>query len=683
MKNKLGLCAALGAALMMVGSAEAAGLKPTELTPLPLGAIRPDGWLKLQLDQMSEGLVGHLYEHSEFLRPENGWITGTGFGWEEQPYWFRGFVKMAVLTQNKRCLKVAQDWVEKMLASRDGDGWFGPQSLKAAKASNGKIISDIWGHMVMCEALMSWYEVTGDTRVRDMLIRFFRFCEQMENDRFIIPEGGYPRGTSWHYTIQYDRAGDLFPCLFRVYEETHDEVFLRLADRLFKKLKPAEAMWVDSHNVNFAQRFPYTSLYWRRSGNPAHRASADFWYDLHMASWGQMPRCAFASDERTRMGCTDPRYATETCTWHEFVRSFQLMSDTTGETKWADRTEDVVFNQMPSAFTPGWTELHYLTAPNQVNLDARTDHNYFNGPPMIAYSAKLYRCCRHNAHYGMPLFTESLVKKSADGALVFWMYAPNHGTTQLNGADIAWEVKTCYPFRETVDVTVKSAKPAKLRFRVPGWATSFTVAAGANKATAAAPTPYAELDVPAGETKLSLVLGTEAKFTYWPRTGAVTVDRGPLSYSLAIGEKYGRIRRPQRVGGSIIWKEEEQKGTRHEDFMTEVFPTTPWNYGLDTSKPIEFRTCAWKDDCFLSTNAPCEIFVTGRRLPTWTLQDNQPAALQPSPALSSEPLERLRFVPMGCQRLRLTVLPQVTDDAALGRVWKPVPATTKRSERRR
>jgi len=95
--------------------------------------------------------------------------------------------------------------------------------------------------------------------------------------------------------------------------------------------------------------------------------------------------------------------------------------------------------------------------------------------------------------------------------------------------------------------------------------------------------------------------------------------------------------------------------------LVEYLPTTPWNYGLDVSAPPDYRERAWTNDCFVAANAPCEIWVKGRRLAEWTLRDHQPAPLQESPAYSAEPLERLRFIPLGCARLRLSVLPEVSD----------------------
>ena len=55
-------------------------LRRNALEPLPIGSVMPEGWLKHQLDRMTEGLVGRLYETSEFLTPENGWLSPVGKG---------------------------------------------------------------------------------------------------------------------------------------------------------------------------------------------------------------------------------------------------------------------------------------------------------------------------------------------------------------------------------------------------------------------------------------------------------------------------------------------------------------------------------------------------------------------------------------------------------------------------
>jgi hypothetical protein len=128
------------------------------------------------------------------------------------------------------------------------------------------------------------------------------------------------------------------------------------------------------------------------------------------------------------------------------------------------------------------------------------------------------------------------------------------------------------------------------------------------------------------------------------------VERGPLTYSLKIGEKY------VRYGGTETWP------------ALEVFPTTAWNYGLviDSTRSLDeqfkIRTREWPEDNqpFEARAVPLEITARARKIPNW-----QPDALgligavQPSPILSNEPTETVTLIPMGAARLRISAFPWI------------------------
>jgi len=658
-------------------------LAPETLKALPLGSIRPAGWLKHHLDLMTEGLVGRLYETSEFLGEDNGWLNAEGKGWEEQPYWLRSFVKLAVLTGNRRCLDVSQKWVDAVIATADTDGWYGPRELKAFKTKDGRVISDIWPHMVMGETLLAWYDHTGDARIPALLTAFARYCNNLDSSQFLRRDA---EGGDWHYTVQCDRACDWIPSLHRLYEITGDAAFLKLAERSYIRRRRVWTTFLDSHTVNFAQRFAYETYFSRQSRDPSQRDSAEYWYGLHMRGWGsEHPRGAFAADECTRVGCRDPRYGTESCTWGEFVRAFDILGRLSGDPVYADRAEDVIFNHYPAAYTPDWKRVHYITAPNQISLDAGTDHNYFNRAPQAAYSDKLYRCCRHNAAHALPVFTAGLVCETACGGLAFRMYAPHAGTICTGKEKTSWNLETRYPFRETMRLTLDNAGDRSLWLRVPRWAKGFVVRREGKEILAQTTRAgvWMKIEGPWNTKEfLEITINAEAVYARWPRTHAVTVDRGPLSYSLAVPEIMRECVQPKfsysadEVAQITFPEDAGGMATR----MTEIVPGGEWNYALDLSAKPEFQVRDWSDDCFTASNAPCEIFVKGCKFKEWTLQDHQPAALQESPVYVTTPLERLRFIPLGCARLRLSVLPVASRDEKAAR-WGKVPETTKRSER--
>ena len=662
----------LSVVLNLAAASATAGapLTPLRYEPLPVGSITAEGWLGTQLDQMTEGLVGRLYEHSEFLREDNAWLKRDGkIGWEEPSYWLRSFVKLAVLTRNERMLGVARRWMEAIAANADADGWYGPQTLKLGRNADGKLMSDIWPHMAMNEAILTWWEYTGERRWLDLVSRFFGWCQAQDDMRLVPPLGELKdmpfidkaHYGNWTWCVQYGRTGDILPSVYRVYDVTKDVSLLKLARRVYRK-HCSPGMFLHTHTVAFSQFFAHGTVYGRLSKSASDLRYADHWYDLHMMAWGAMiPRQGFAADENARVGCYDPRYGTETCTWAELIRSFSLLGSQTGDPKWADRAEDVAFNWCPIAYTPGWKELHYITAANQVSQDAQHDHDYCNPAPMAAYSADIYRCCRHNGGLALPEFTQHLVMRDGDG-LVFWTYAPHSGKATFGERTVTWKMSTRYPFEDKIDLVVKGAEGVKLGFRVPGWAESVD---GVPDSVFA---PGKVCELPASpDGHWTIAFRSSPRFRSVVRKGAVMVEKGPLTYSVAIKPEMRRIRRSKP----------------HDDDMVEIVPAKGqrWNFALETGVVPEFRLLPWNDDCFTFTHAPCEMTVAARELPEWTLQDAQPARLQDSPALTLKPVEKVRFIPMCCARSHVTVLPVATADPEEGIRWQKVPATTLRKDR--
>jgi len=104
-------------------------LLPSPLVKLPVGAIRPGGWLRKQLELQAAGFHGHLGELSEFMKKENNaWFNPQGqHGWEEVPYWLKGFGDCAYILGDQEQIKEARLWIEAVLKSQRDDGFFGPR----------------------------------------------------------------------------------------------------------------------------------------------------------------------------------------------------------------------------------------------------------------------------------------------------------------------------------------------------------------------------------------------------------------------------------------------------------------------------------------------------------------------------------------------------------------------------
>lgn len=86
------------------------------LIKLPVGSIQPQGWIRHQLELMAQGFTGHLDEISPWCTYKgNAWVDPQGrgkHGWEEVPYWLRGFISLGYILKNQRIIDEAERWVE-------------------------------------------------------------------------------------------------------------------------------------------------------------------------------------------------------------------------------------------------------------------------------------------------------------------------------------------------------------------------------------------------------------------------------------------------------------------------------------------------------------------------------------------------------------------------------------------
>jgi beta-L-arabinofuranosidase (glycosyl hydrolase family 127)/glycosyl hydrolase family 127 (putative beta-L-arabinofuranosidase)/ricin-type beta-trefoil lectin protein len=606
-------------------------LRPAAFRRLPPGAVRPQGWLATQLDKQLNGLCGRYPEVSGYLRfDQTGWVHPDLDGWEELPYWLRGYGDLGYVTGDARVLADTQRWVDAVLATAASDGFFGPTRLRTAERGH----ADLWPHMPMLHALRSWAEYHGDTRIDDALTRFFHFMAGQ-------PDGVFVDG--WGHT----RWGDTLDVVFWLYERTGDATLLDLAQRIHR----LSANWTGGiaslHNVNIAQGFREPAQFWRLSGDTTHRDAAYRNYDTITGTYGQFPGGGFAGDENARPGYGDPRQGFETCGVVEFMASHELLTRITGDPVWADRTEELAFNSLPAALDPAGRVTHYVTSANSVRLDnaAKTRRQFQNGFAMQAYKPGVtdYRCCPHNYGQGWPYFVEEMWLGTPDGGLAAALYGPATVTTTVAGTPVTITETTGYPFSETVTLAFTMPRPAAfpLALRVPGWCANprltvngAAVAISGGPRFASVNRTWQQGDV----VVLTLPMSTRTRS--WG-SGAVSVAYGPLTFSLGFAEQW------RRYAGTDAWPE------------WEVTSGTAWNYGLTTDPQPAVTTGGNLADPFTVSTAPVRITVSAQRIPDWTTDsENVVGTLRGGQVATGTPVERITLVPMGAARLRITTFPR-------------------------
>ena len=174
-------------------------LQPAAFQALPLGAVKPRGWLLDQLRVQANGLTGHLNEFWPDVGPDSGWLGGDGEAWERGPYYLDGLLPLAHLLDDKRLLDKVEPWIEWTLNSQDDRGYFGTRQ------------PDWWPRMVMLKVLMSHYEATRDGRVLELMRNYFAYQKRALPARPFF-EWSWARAmdnmlaAQWHYNLTGEEA---------------------------------------------------------------------------------------------------------------------------------------------------------------------------------------------------------------------------------------------------------------------------------------------------------------------------------------------------------------------------------------------------------------------------------------------------------------------------------------------
>ncbi|MFD9739843.1 RICIN domain-containing protein [Umezawaea sp. NPDC059074] len=632
-----------GGALLRAPAAQAAAplypvnrspLRPSAYLRLPPGAAKATGWLATQLDRQVSGLNGRYQEFSHFLRfADSGWTRPDLDGWEEVPYWLRGFGDLGYVTGDSRVLADTERWINAVIATQASDGYFGPTRLRTAL--NGH--ADLWPHMPMLHALRSWAEFRGDTRVDSLLTRYFRFMATQ-------PDGVFSDG--WGAT----RWGDTIDVVHWLYNRTGDSPLIDLTRRIHQH----SANWVDRvaslHNVNFAQGFREPTQFWLLSGDAAHRASSYHTYDTVMAAYGQFPGGGFAGDENARPGYGDPRQGFETCGVVEFMASHELLTRVTGDPVWADRTEELAFNLLPASLDPLGKVTHYVTSANAVQLDnaPKGRRQFQNGFAMQAYKPGVdqYRCCPHNYGQGWPYYVEEMWLATPDGGLAAALHGPSRVTAKVgDGTAVTITSETGYPFTDTITFTVATPKALAFPFavRIPGWCPNPSLTVNGAAVAAQGGPRFVTVDRTwANGDKVVLRLPMAPRTRVWTRNhNAVSVDLGALTFSLRVDERW------TRSAGTDAWPEYE------------VRPGSAWNVGLTPNQQFTVSTGGSVTDPFTLATAPVRIAARVRDIPDWEADgENVVATLSDGPVATTGAERTAELVPMGAARLRITAFPQ-------------------------
>ena len=611
-------------------------LQPNAFNLLPLTSVKPTGWLLRQLRIQANGLSGHLDEFWPDVGPNSGWLGGTGESWERGPYFLDGLIPLAYLTGDERLMAKAKKWVDWTLEHQQPNGWIGPTRN-----------TDWWPNYVMLKVLMQYQEATADPRVIPLMQKYFAY-QARELDARPLKEWAVFR---WHDEVLtilwlYNRTGDasLLDLARRLHAQGHDWE-AQFADFRFPGKVDHSQANLSTHGVNNAMAMKAATVWWLVTGEQKDRDSL---YQAlnNLDRFHGQPSGVFGADEH--YAGRDPSQGTELCAAVEAMFSLETDLSILGDPALGDRLERIAYNALPGTLTADMWAHQYDQQANQVMCSLANRRWTTNDPDSNIFGLEPnFGCCTANMHQGWPKFVANLWMGTPDYGLAAVAYGPSEVSTLVaQGTPVTIAEKTDYPFRETVTLSVDPAQPVKfpLVLRIPAWAAGATVAVNGKGLEGVKTREFYRLDRQwergdAVELRFPMRVGNSRWYN-----NSIAVERGPLVFSLKIGESWRKLK---QTGPASDW---------------EIYPTSPWNYALAVDKDnpaqsFEVTETPLGDQPFSVEGAPVEIRVKARRLPDWQIVDDSAGPLPVSPVRSKQPVETISLIPYGSAKLRITAFP--------------------------
>ena len=177
--------------------------------PIPINAIKIDGWLEQQSSLAMKGFIGSLPLISKevwsdvFASGQLGIKSAYGTGnnvakvewWngESEGNWLIGWMGHVLLHGKTSEIEQVRTYLNRILAKQGEDGYIGMFTAEA-RASRNFIVGDLWTQSRAILALQLWADYTDDNKVRDCVSKALdytinRYRKSDKNLRFNAPSG--------------------------------------------------------------------------------------------------------------------------------------------------------------------------------------------------------------------------------------------------------------------------------------------------------------------------------------------------------------------------------------------------------------------------------------------------------------------------------------------------------------
>lgn len=591
--------------------------------------IKPQGWLKRQLEIQAEGLSGNLDKVWRDVK-DSAWIGGTAEGWERVPYWLDGFIPLAYLLENEDMIARAKKYIDAIISFQQPDGWICPCKTEEIATY------DTWAVLLIGKVLTGYYACSGDERIPNVIYKVFRnFYDLLKDGKINLIEWGKYRWFEGFITIDFLRQ--LYP------EQWLIDLAMILKEQgmdyntlteLWKR--PLNKWTMDTHIVNLAMMLKSEAISCELL-EQAYTDNAERLYKI-LKQYNGTPVGTFTGDEC--LSGVSPIQGTELCSIVELMYSYELLYAYTGDEKWADRLETIAFNALPAAMSDDMWTHQYVQMSNQIACQK------FPGKPLFRTNSEEahlfglephFGCCTANFGQGWPKLTLSAFMHT-ENEIISVVPIPS----ELKTNDVHIVLETQYPFGYLFRYAVRSARAFTFKVRIPSWAENVTVD---GKAFAGA---EAVFEIAEGEKRDISIRYDVSPSVQKQEYGLNAVQCGPLVFSV-----------PVQYEKKMYEYERDGVERKFPYCDYEYIPVSDWNYAY-CSSDFKLEKREMDEVPFSSQNPPVVLKACVKAI-DWGLEDGYETVCAKMP-LSVIPIgekKEIELYPYGCAKLRMTELPMI------------------------
>lgn len=590
--------------------------------------IKPEGWMKRQLQIQAQGLSGNLHKIWPDIR-ESAWIGGEREGWERVPYWLDGFIPLAYLLEDEEMIATAKKYIDAIISKQESDGWICP-CPKEKRAEY-----DTWAVQLITKTLKVYYDCSGDERIPEVIYKALKnYYDLLKDGEISLFDWGKYRWFETFIALDfiYERYGDEWiKDLARILREQGFDY--NTATKLWKT--PRRVWRFDTHIVNLAMMLKWEAVSCGLLGGE-YTDNAEKLRSI-LEKYNGTAYASFTGDEC--LSGISPVQGTELCAIVEQMYSYELLYAYTGDRKWAEQLEILAFNALPAAISEDMWTHQYDQMSNQIACEKFNMKAPFgtNGPESHLFGLEPnFGCCTANFNQGFPKLALSAFMHSGDTVINSVMLP-----SRLNADGISIKLETDYPFVNKMNYTINAEKAFTFIVRVPSFAEKLTVNGEKTE------TKDLAFDVSEGETKISLEFETTPFFNSRPND-LFAVQNGSLLFSLPISyekKMYEYVR------------DGVERKFPYCDY--ELVPTSDWNYAY-CSTAVEAERNGAGDVPFSQSEPPVTLRALMKKIKWGTRYGFKTVCAKVPKSL--EPLgeaEYMQLIPYGCAKLRMTEMPLI------------------------